>query len=133
MLETFSTPIGSLVDWSLTPDGDLDVFGSTLDHYRYFDATAFAEYLHDRVADTVRVDLKQELGFVAVFDRAFEAVRDIVDMPDRRASLLIRLCMQNGGRLAKGKRASFGEIDDAELAAMEAAIQGVITAEAGEA
>ena len=96
-------------------------------------ATAFAEYLHDRVADTVRVGLKQELGFVAVFDRAFEAVRDIVDMPDRRASLLIRLCMQNGGRLSTRKRASFAEIDDAELAAMEAVIQDAISARTDEA
>ena len=133
VLETFSKPITTLVDWRLTPDQDLEVFGSTLDRYRYFDATAFAEYLHDRVADTVRQDLREELGFVAVFDSAFGAVREVVDMPDRRASLLIRLCMQNAGRLSKQRRASFAEITDAEIEAIEAAIRGAMAAEAGRA
>ena len=133
VLETFSKPITALVDWHLTPDQDLEVSGSTLDHYRYFDATAFAEYLYDRVADTVRRDLREELGFVAVFDGAFTAVREVVDMPDRRASLLIRLCLQNGGRLSKQRRASFAEITDGEMEAIEAAIRGAMAAEAGRA
>jgi hypothetical protein len=76
----------------------------TGDLYRYFDATTFAEYLYDRVADTVRRDLKEELGFVSVFDRALAEVREIVDMPDRHASFFVRLCMQNGGRLSAAKR-----------------------------
>ena len=96
---------------------------TTSDLYRYFDATAFAEYLHDRVADTVRRDLREELGFIAVFDRAFEAVREIVDMPDRRASLFVRLCMQNSGRLSAARRRGFSELEDAEVAAMEAAVR----------
>ena len=78
------------------------------------------------MADTVRRDLKEELGFIATFDRAFEAARAIVDMPDRRASLFVRLCMQNGGRLSATKRGQFAELDDSEVAAMEAAIQDAI-------
>ena len=42
--------------------------------------------LHDRVADTVRRDLTEELAFIAVFDRVCAAVREIVDMPDRRVA-----------------------------------------------
>ena len=74
----------------------------------------------------MREDLKEELGFVAVYDAAFVAVRDIVDMPDKRASLFMRLCMQNGGKLSKAKRGEFKEISDAEIASMETAIQEVI-------
>ncbi len=80
--------------------GDALVFGAVCCEA---DATAQAEYLYDRVAETVRQDLKEELGFVAVFDRALAGVRNIVDMPDRRASLFVRLCLQNGGRLAGGR------------------------------
>src|SRR3954453_22735545 len=101
-----SRPSQSLCSSSLTGGGPPNsaVQGDTGDLYRYFDATPFAEYLHDCVVDTVRRDLKEELGFVAVFDRAFATVRDIVDMPDRRASLFVRLCMQNAGRLSVAKR-----------------------------
>ena len=105
------------------------VKGESADLYRYFDATTFAEYLYDRVAESVRRDLKEELGFVAVFDRALTGVREIVDMPDRRATLLVRLCMQNGGRLAARKRGRFAELADDELAAMETAVRDAMEAE----
>ena len=48
---------------------------------------------------------------------------EIVDMPNQRAALLIRLIHQNQGHLAKGKRALFGELTDAELQRIEAAIR----------
>jgi hypothetical protein len=131
-LEAFAGALSPFVAWRWTSDQELVVDNDTDDLYRYFDATAQAEYLYDRVAETVRQDLKEELGFVAVFDRALAGVRDVVDMPDRRASLFVRLCLQNGGRLAGGRRTTFAELNDAEVAAMEAAVQGAIAAEADE-
>ena len=123
VLETFSQPLFEYIRWHWTPQQSIVVENETADLYRYFDATGFVEYLYDRVADTVHRDLKEELGFVAIFDRALEAVREIVDMPDRRASLFVRLCMQNGGRLAARKRRVFPELEEAEIAAMEEAVQ----------
>ena len=122
-LESFSRPLFDFIDWRWTPERKIVVRNDTDRLYRYFDATAFAEYLFDRVADTVRHDLDEELSFIAVFDRAFQTVREIVDMPDRRASLLVRLCIQNGGRLSARKRKQFRELHAEEIAAMEAAIQ----------
>lgn len=122
-LETFSRPLFEFIRWRWTDGREIVVENETSDLYRYFDATAFAEYLYDRVADTVRRDLEEELGFIAVFDRAFEAVREIVDMPDRRASRFVRLCMQNGGRLPAAGRRGFSELADTEVAAMEAAVR----------
>ncbi len=69
------------------------------------------------------------MGFVAVFDRAFAEVQDIVDMPDRRASLLVRLCMQNSGRLSAAKRGLFTELTDGEITTIEAAVQAVMRTE----
>ena len=126
LLETFSRPILAFIRWRWTADQEIVVENDPADLYRYYDATAFAEYLHDRVADTVRHDLREEIAFLAVFDRAFEAVREIVDMPDRRASLFVRLCMQNGGRLSAAKRPRFAELDDDEVAAMEATVRNAL-------
>lgn len=134
VLEGFSTRIAKHIDWHWTPgrnasERDLVVENETADLYRYHDATLFAEYLHDQVAETVRTDLKKELNYVAIFDRAFDGIREIVDMPDRRASLLIRLCMQNAGHLSRAKRDQFAELTDAEIEAMEAVIGDAIHAE----
>ena len=126
VLEAFSRPIAEFIEWRWTAQREIVVENDTGDLYRYFDATVFVEYLYDRVADTVRRDLKEELGFIATFDRAFEAARMIVDMPDRRASLFVRLCMQNGGRLSASKRQQFPELDDVEIAAMEAAVREAV-------
>jgi hypothetical protein len=65
----------------------------------------------------------------AVFDRAFTAVREIVDMPDQRASLFVRLCMQNRGRLSAVKRQQFPELSDAEIAQLEIQMRRAINAE----
>jgi hypothetical protein len=59
-----------------------------------------------------------------VFDAALRAVLHIVDMPNRRASLLVRLILQNRGKLSKGKRATFSEISDQEIERIEAGVWG---------
>ena len=129
VLAGFSEPLLDLIRWrwSEGASGSLGrkmvVENETVDLYRYFDATAFAEYLYDRLAESIRQDLRQELGFVSVFDQALDGVRHIVNMPDRRASLFVRLCMQSGGRLAARKRARFPELADDEMRAMEGAVQ----------
>lgn len=64
----------------------------------------------------------------AVFDQAFTAVREIVDMPDRRASLFVRLCMQNRGRLPAARRPQFPELSDAEISLLEPRVQQALYA-----
>ena len=128
-LASVSEPLLDLTRWRWSttradsPDREMIVTNETAHLYRYFDATALAEYLYDRLAAAVRRDLKEELEFVAVFDRAFDAVRAIVNMPDRRTSLLVRLCLQNDGRLAARKRRLLTELSDEEVSAMEAAVR----------
>jgi len=122
-LEAFSKPLLSLIDWEFFEEEHrVIVRGETADHYRYFDATRLAEYLYERVTETVRKDLAEELDFLGCFDRAYRGVRAVVDMPNKRVSLFVRLALQNGGRLPKSRRKHFAEITDAEIATMEAAV-----------
>jgi Fic family protein len=121
-LEAFSRAIHPFVDWRFTPDREVEVRSDTLDLYRFFDATPQAQYLYERVIDTARHDLREELDFITTYDRALSAVREIVAMPDRRASLFVRLCLQNRGRLARAKRATFRDLTDTEVARLEAAV-----------
>lgn len=123
-LEVFSRPLLTLTKWRLTPDEQtLVVEGDTGDLYRYFDCTTQAEYLYDQVAETAHKDLPAELDFLGAYDRAYEAVRGIVDMPNKKISLFVRFCMQNSGHLPKARRKMFSEITDDEVALMEAAVR----------
>jgi hypothetical protein len=127
-LETFSEAIKPHVDWNWGPGQTIQVTNDTADLYRYFDATPLVEFMFAKVADTIRRDLKEEIDFVAVFDAARFALANIVDMPNRRANLLVRLCLQNGGHLSKNKRPDFAELTDDEIAAIEGAIAEVVAA-----
>jgi hypothetical protein len=126
VLESYSKAILPFIEFTLDAQGVMTVENETSNLYRYWDATRFAEYLYSCVAETIRRDLREELGFLAVFDQALAEVMNIVDMPDRRASLLIRLILQNHGTLSKNKREKeFPELTDEEILSIESAIQAI--------
>jgi hypothetical protein len=128
-LESFSKAILPYIDWDATPNMVITVRNQTAALYRYFDATALVEFLYAKVIETVRRDLKEELEFVAVYDAALTAVRDVIDMPDRRASLFVRLALQNGGALSNNKRSLFPELNAQDIAALENAVKAVVGVE----
>ncbi|MFZ4737902.1 MAG: Fic family protein [Bradymonadia bacterium] len=124
-LEAFSVPLMRVVDYDEDADGVVAVKNETAHLYRFFDATAMAEALYGWVQETVRTDLRRELEFVVAFRDLRRDIVSIVDLPDRKANLLIKLCLQNNGHLAPAKRRShFEELTDAEVAAVESAIRG---------
>jgi Fic family protein len=125
-LEAFSKPVLSAIDWEFTSDNTVVVENDTCDLYRYFDATSQAEYLYERVTETIRQDFRDELDFLSVYDAALIRLRDIIDMPSQRETLLVKLCLQNGGRLSRSKREQFAEITDEEMLKIEEAIQPLI-------
>jgi hypothetical protein len=125
VLERFSGSIMPFIRYDLDLERGMSVKNDTAQLYRYFDATAQAEYLYRCIEETIHRDLRDGFGFLAVFDVALRATLDIVDMPNRRASLLVRLILQNKGKLSKGKRSSFSEITDQEIDRIEKAVSGI--------
>jgi hypothetical protein len=123
VLELFSQPISRFIRYNMDDQQQITVLNETADLYRYFDATAQAEYLFDCIEDTISRDLKRELDFLKFFDAAMKDVMDIVDMPNQRAALLIKLIHQNKGRLSKAKREMFQEVSDQEIAKIETTIR----------
>ena len=122
-LEVFSRAIAPLVAYQMDAEQHLTVLNQTADLYRFFDATRQTEYLFACIEDTIQRDLQQELSFLRFFDAAMRSVRGIVDMPNQRAALLIKLIHQNKGKLSKAKRASFAELHDDEITRIESAIR----------
>ena len=110
VLERYSSSILPFIDWAMDIHQRMTVKNNTAWLYRYVDVTPFAEYLYKCVAETIRTDLKSEMSFLVSFDAAMARVADIVDIPNQRASLLIRLIRQNNGSLSARKRKEFAEL-----------------------
>ncbi len=123
-LEAFSRPLMKLVDYSLDEQGRMTVHNDMAKWYRYPDLTPQAEALFQFVERTIRIELVDELTFLANYDAAKRAIQEIVDMPDRQIDLFIRFCRQNEGHLSKSKRAgSFDFLTDDEVAQLEQAVE----------
>jgi hypothetical protein len=131
-LNAFSGKIMPWIEYEMDDRQRLAVLNTTDRLYRYYDATPQAEYLYEAVAETIHKDLREEIEFLEVFDRAVAAVRAIVDMPNARASLLVRLILQNHGTLSARKRSQFPELHDGEVAGIEKAISETNAAVDGE-
>lgn len=119
VLESYSTPLRSFIDWRATEQGNVEVLNETTDYYRYFDATAHAEFLYESVAQTVLHDLPEEVRFLEAFDRFAAGVKEIVEMPDRQIERLRNFLHQGGGRLSKRAHEEFAALTDEEVQRVE--------------
>ena len=105
VLESYSRPLLNVIEWHRTKEGNVEVTNDTGAYYRFFDATAHAEFLYACVEQTITVDLPAEVAFLEAFDRFAGGVQEIVDMPADRIELLQKFLGQNDGRLSERARA----------------------------
>ncbi len=125
ILENFSKPLRTRTSYN--PDTpDIPAIGNEAVYFRYFDATIQAEFLYGSLQRTVEVDLETEINYLMGFDRAYQALNNLLDWPAHSLELFIRIVQQNNGRLSKTKRDSHfdwmkeGEIKTAEQLVSEA-------------
>jgi hypothetical protein len=111
------------IEYRLNQRAEMTVLTDSAVFYRYLDMTRIAERLFEFVESTIDDELTGELDFLASYDKIKRGLQETVDMPDRRMDLFIRLCLQNKGRLAKGKRDQFDELTDVEVQDMEKVVQ----------
>jgi hypothetical protein len=121
-LESFSARILPLIRYSLDDDGELTINNDTDALYRYPDLTVVCEATFNWLERAIEVDLVAELAFLRLFDEARARMREIVEMPDKKEQLFIKLILRNGGRLSSHKRRLFAQLDDATIAALEAVV-----------
>lgn len=122
VLESYSTRVLPHVQWEQTKQHNVNVLNDTADFYRYFDATAHAEFLFECVERTIEQDLPNEAEFLRRHDQFRHAVNSIVDMPDRLIDLLFRFLRQNEGRLSnRARTGEFSELTEREAERIEAA------------
>jgi hypothetical protein len=96
------------------------VLGETAGYYRYFDATAHAEFFYRCVRETVKRHLPGEFAYLEGYDRFVEWVQHIADMPADMLDLLHRFLRLNKGELSeRARRKEFGALTPAEVREIE--------------
>jgi len=124
VLESHSKPLLRFIELRPTDRGNVEVLNETADYYRYFDATAHAEFLYHRVKDTVETDLPEGVAYLEAFDRFRAGVEAVVDMPSRTIDLLHRFLRQGRGTLSKrGRSKEFRALTDEEVTRFEGLFQ----------
>jgi hypothetical protein len=125
VLEAYSRPLKALARYQLDENEILTVNNpaQVAGYYRFPDLTAQALYTMQVVKQTIADELWSEIHFVRNYDLAREAIKMVVDMPDRQLDRLIKFLHQNHGTLSKAKRHFFAELTDDELRQIAAAYQ----------
>jgi hypothetical protein len=120
VLESYSRPLLKVIDWAARMDGNVEVRNDTANFYRFFDATAHAEFLFDRVAETVEEDLPREVQYLKTYDAFVSRIEVFFDMPKSTLDLLWRFLQQNEGKLSKRARErEFSKLTESETSAIQ--------------
>ena len=123
MLECFSSRVMPLLEYSIDEFGEIAVKNNSADFYRFMDMTPIVESFQKIVLITIQTEWKAELNYLQNYDRMRAAMREIVDMPDKKANQFILFTQQNGGKLPSGRRKFFAELSDKEITELEFAIR----------
>lgn len=126
VLETVSRPLLRHVEYHLDDLGRMTAAGNVARHYAYLDLTPHAEALYAWVEQAIEHDLIEEIDILKKLDDARRRMRVIVDMPDRKRELFIKLCHGNGFKLADSKRRHFAELSDAQLVELQEALAAAL-------
>jgi len=119
-LERYSRPLLDLIEWRPTEKNNVEVLNDTADYYRYFDATAQAEYLYGCVRETVEKIIPEEVRYLTRYEKMKTYLDHHFDMPDRLVALLIRFLEQNRGRFSqRALTGEFSRLTPAEVAEIE--------------
>jgi hypothetical protein len=119
-LEVYANPRLELINWESTPDHHIKISNETIDLYRYFDLTQQAEFLYECVEETIQKIIPEELDYLEKYDRLNQQINLISVLPDNKVDLLIKILIQNNGKLSKTKREKeFDELTDREIVKIE--------------
>jgi Fic family protein len=126
VLESYSHPIQEYIDWKETKDHNIEVISSSIDFYRYYDATLQAEFLFDCVNDTIERIIPQEINYLSNYDEFKIFIDDEFEMPDKMVAQLVRFLEQNNGQLSKrAKKKEFDDLSDKEVETIELQFQEI--------
>lgn len=122
VLEEISRPLLRIVRHKLDELGIMTATDNDASLYAYLDLTPHAEALYGWVQETIRHDLVEEIDILKKVDDARRRMSRIIDMPDRKRELFLRLCIDNNLVLSQAKRKLFAELSDEQVTRLQRAV-----------
>ena len=120
VLENYSKPILPYIKWRATEKNNVEVLNETIDFYRYFDATAQAEFFYECVYKTITEALPNEVDYLQKYDKIKSFVSNYIEMPDLKIDLLINFLHQNHGIFSvRARTKEFAALKDEEVQVLE--------------
>jgi len=127
VLESYSLSLLDFIEWKKTVDNNVEVFNDTFDYYRYFDATAHAEFLFECIDYTINKIIPDEVAYLQNYDRMKAWLDDRFQMPDKMVDLLIRFLEQNKGKFSeRSKGKEFSALTDSEVKDIESNFKAIM-------
>ncbi len=119
-LESYSHPILNFIDWKPSENNNVEILNDTIDYYRYFDATAQAEFLFYCVNDTLVNVIPNEVEYLMKFDEFKSFLDNKYEMPDNMVSLLVGFLEQGNGTLSvRSLKKEFSTLTQKEVEEIE--------------
>lgn len=121
-LQSFSVPVTRLWEYRRADDKPVVIYHPSGGPYAYFDATNEVQLTSWALAQAVRVEVPAEVRFLVVFDEATRAVDREFDLPSSDLKLLVRLAIDQGGKLSNHRRKQFAHVPKEALDRIEAIV-----------
>jgi Fic family protein len=119
-LESYSRPILNFIEWKASENNNVEILNDTLDYYRYFDATAQAEFLFYCVNDTLVNIIPNEVEYLKKYDAFKQFLDNRYEMPDNMISLIVGFLEQGNGKLSvRSRKKEFSALTQKEVEEIE--------------
>jgi hypothetical protein len=119
-LESYSHPILNFINWKPSENNNVQILNDTIDYYRYFDATAQAEFLFYCVNDTLVTIIPNEVEYLKKYDTFKQFLDNRYEMPDNMVSLLVGFLEQGNGTLSeRSRKKEFSALTQKEVEEIE--------------
>jgi hypothetical protein len=119
-LESYSHPILNFIDWKPSENNNVEILNDTIDYYRYFDATAQAEFLFYCVNDTLVNIIPNEVEYLKKYDTFKQFLDNRYEMPDNMISLLVGFLEHGNGTLSvRSRKKEFSALTQKEVKEIE--------------
>jgi Fic family protein len=119
-LESYSHPILNFIEWKASENNNVEILNDTIDYYRYFDATAQAEFLFYCVNDTLVNIIPDEVEYLKKYDSFKQFLDNRYEMPDNMISLIVGFLEQGNGTLSlRSRKKEFSALTQKEVEEIE--------------
>ena len=129
-LQSFSRPARERVQVTWIDEGEYRfrfVAGDAI--FRYWDATACAEFGFRMAAQALDVELKQETRFLSRYDEVVRRVNERADLRGSDLGTLAMICLDNDGTISHRKRKRFADrVPEGVFDLIESTVRDVLAA-----